>query len=244
MAKKNRSRSVIDCACVIHDRKYDWFYVERLYNMLCRHLSVPVRLHVYTEHDRSVPPHLIKHCLEDWPGVAGPKKSWWYKLHLFNAEHHAGPLLYFDLDCVIVRSLDWILSLDADYFWCVRDFRYLQSAAINTVNSSVMWWDTRRFQNVWQEFNARGVDQTVRNYHGDQDFIHEIIDKDHKRYFEDHFFQSYRWQVADGGWDFRRRRALQPGSGALIGNHCSVIVFHGDPKPHTVRDPKIVDLWR
>jgi hypothetical protein len=37
-------------------------YVERLYNMVSRHMPVPMRFHVWTEHDRSVPPHMIKHC--------------------------------------------------------------------------------------------------------------------------------------------------------------------------------------
>jgi len=69
MSKKNPGR--IDCACVIHGSGYDWSYVERLYNMLCRNLHAEVRLHVYTEHDRSVPPHMVKHILTDW-GIAGP----------------------------------------------------------------------------------------------------------------------------------------------------------------------------
>ena len=105
MAKKNPGR--IDCACVIHGSGYDWPYVERLYNMLCRNLSAEVRLHVYTEHDRSVPPHMVKHILDDW-GISGPKRSWWYKMQLFNPAHFAGNLLYFDLDVVIANQLNWI----------------------------------------------------------------------------------------------------------------------------------------
>jgi hypothetical protein len=57
------------------------------------------------------------------------------------------------------------------------------------------------------------------------------------------YFQSYRWQVLDGGYDFRRRRPNQPDTGAEIAGDTSVIVFHGQPKPHEVRDPKIRNLW-
>ena len=69
MAKKNRTRTdqVTDCACVIHSSGYDWIYVERLHNMLNRWMPGGARLHVFTEHDRSVPPHMVKHVLEDWP---------------------------------------------------------------------------------------------------------------------------------------------------------------------------------
>jgi hypothetical protein len=235
--------AVIDCACVIHSNKYDWTYVERLYNMVNRHSEVKVNFHVYTEHDRSVPPHMIKHCLEDWPGVSGPKKSWWYKLHMFNPEHHAGPLLYFDLDCVILRDITWIARLGTDRFWSLRDFKYLQSDVINKVNSSVMWWDTRKFNYVWDKFNQADVHKTVRQYHGDQDFIEATVAYQDRRYLEDRYFQSYRWQVADGGMDFRTKHPKYPGTGSNISGDCAVIVFHGDPKPHNVTDPQIVTLW-
>lgn len=243
MAKKNRISSTIDCACVIHGHKYDWTYVERLYNQLQRHLSAEVRFHVYTEHHRSVPPHMIKHCLEDWPGVSGPKKSWWYKMHLFNTQHHAGPLLYFDLDCVIVRSIDSLVAQPSDQFWCIRDFKYLQASSVNVMNSSVMWWDTRQFEWVWDHFNTQGVAQVVKRYPGDQDFLQAEIGWDRRRYFDDQLFQSYRWQVADGGWDFVHRRPRAPGTGAQLAPATSVIVFHGYPKPHEVADPKIVQFW-
>jgi hypothetical protein len=186
---------------------------------------------------------MIKHCLENWPGVAGPKKSWWYKMHLFNPAHHAGPLLYFDLDCVIVRSIDWIVNQTTEKFWTLRDFKYLQAAALNVMNSSVMWWDTQKFEYAWQAFNDQGVNQVVKRYLGDQDFLHNTIPIADRRYFEDRQFQSYRWQVADGGWDFRSRQARQPGTGSVISDDCAVIVFHGSPKPHEVSDPKILTLW-
>lgn len=244
MAKKNRPPTgTLDVACVIHGNGYDWHYVENLYASLPRVLSQPTRFHVYTEHDRSVPPHMIKHCLETWPGVSGRKRSWWYKMHLFNSQHHAGPLLYFDLDVVLVRSLDWISSLSLDYFWICRDFRYLQNPALNQANSSVMWFDTRRYDWLWQQFERENITDVTRRFPGDQDYIQHAIDGRQRRFFPDHYFQSYRWQVAEGGWDFGRRRPLRPGSGAAISGDCAVIVFHGNPKPHQVKDPDIRMLW-
>lgn len=235
--------SHIDVACVIHSNKYDWTYVERLYNMVCRHSAVDVRFHVYTEYNRFVPPHMIKHELEEWKGISGPRKSWWYKLQLFNPVHHQGPLLYFDLDCVILRDIAWIANLTPDKFWCLRDFKYLQSNSLNKVNSSVMWWDTEKFNYVWEKFSASDIGKTVRTYNGDQDFIEDTVAYQDRRFLEDRYFQSYRWQVANGGWDFRTRQAKKPGAGSEINSDCAVIVFHGDPKPHEVYDPKIVQLW-
>jgi hypothetical protein len=245
MAKKNRIRvgKMIDCACVIHGSVYEWTYVERLYAMLDRYLQGGCRLHVYTEHDRSVPPQFIKHCLEDWNGVSGPKKSWWYKLQLFNANYFDGNLLYFDLDCIINRDITWITQLDTEKFWCVKDFRYLQNPALGTINSSIMWWNVGRFRSVWEHFAAQDVMKIVKQYHGDQDWLNIAIDYKQRRYLDDKKIKSYRWQIADGGLEFPRRVTRNPGLGAVIDSDTAVIVFHGQPKPHQVRDPKIVELW-
>jgi len=245
MAKKNKSSTSgkIDCACVIHGTGYEWIYVERLFNMLTRHIPQGINFHVYTEHDRSVPPHMIKHCLETWPGITGPKKSWWYKMHLFNPEHHTGDLLYFDLDTVIVRDLSWVAQLPSDYFWGIRDFRYLQRATYQTINSSAMWFNVSEFSYVWDQFLKDGVSTIASKFQGDQDYITKVIDYNRRRYFDDKYFESYRWQCLDGGYDFQYRKHKAPGTGVRIAGDTAVVVFHGKPKPHEVTAQEIVTLW-
>lgn len=246
MVKKNKSSTgIVDCACLIHGSAYDWVYVERLYNMLDRFLSNGLRLHVYTEHDRSVPPYMIKHCLEDWPGIKGPKKSWWYKIQMFNPEHHSGNLLYFDLDTMLVDDVGWIATHSIDYFWTLRDFRYLQRATWNNMNSSVMWWNVERFKDVWEEFNRQGHDRVIKSWHGDQDFIEATIDHNRKRYLESSRFQSWRWQCWDGGMDFRTKQQRNPGQGTAIAPDVCAVIFHGHPKPHEIQNDPIIDnFWR
>lgn len=224
MAKKNPGR--IDCACVIHGSGYDWRYVERLYNMLCRNLSHEVRMHVYTEHDRSVPPHMIKHILDDW-GISGPKQSWWYKMQLFNPEHFQGNMLYFDLDVVIANTLDWVPGHSTDYLWTIRDFRYLQNRNTNTMNSSMMWFNVDRFAWIWNQFNQQDLKSTIKGYPGDQDYLSAVLSVNQRRFFEDFYFESFRWQCLDGGYDFARRRHLRPDTGVHIQPSTSVVVFHG-----------------
>jgi len=234
----------IDCACVIHGNSYNWIYVERLYNMLTHHIPQGIRFHVYTEHDRSVPPHMIKHCLQEWDGIAGPKRSWWYKLQLFNPEHHHGNLLYLDLDVVILNNLDWVTSAPTNYFWTIRDFRYLQKPIHKTMNSSLMWFNVDRYSWIWQDFANSDVSKTIRQYPGDQDYLQATIPSEQVRMFADNKLQSWRWQVADGGYNFKTRQPLEPGSGAKISPNASIIVFHGYPKPHQVTDPVIANFWQ
>ena len=233
----------VDVACVIHNKGYDWQYVEKLYNMVNRHLSGEVRFHVYTEHDRSVPPHMIKHCLQEWDGIAGPKRSWWYKLQLFNPEYFSGNLLYFDLDVVILKNIDWIAQQPADYFWTIRDFRYLQKPFHNSMNSSVMKFNVSHFNYIWNQFTTGDIKNTIRKYQGDQDFLQVTIKPEQKRFLDGERFQSWRWQCADGGYNFARRQAHNPGSGAQIGSNTDVLIFHGFPKPHQIADKLVTTNW-
>ena len=233
----------IDCACVIYGDAYSWTYVERLYSMLSRHLSAGVRLHVYTEADRPVPAPMVKHVLANW-GDLGHKRNWWYKMQLFNTHHHAGPLLYFDLDTVIVQNIDWIVQSNLDYFWAIRDFKYLWRPAHYGVNSSIMWWDTAKFQHVWTGFSQQDFKSLLRKYHGDQDFITDAIPQPDRRLLDANRIKSWRWQALNGGYDFTGKTHRAPTSGTQIHSDTSVLIFHGDPKPDKISDPVIVEHWK
>lgn len=235
----------VDCACVIHGTGYDWMYVDRLYNMLQRNLQNRVRFHVYTEPSRAVPSHMIKHELTEWPDISGPRRSWWYKLQLFNAEHHSGNLLYFDLDTVIVRDISWIPKLTTDKFWTIRDFKYLQVPGFSGINSSIMWWNVSKYNHVWQEFSQANIDQIIReNTQGDQQYIGRTIGHNNIRFFNQSLIQSWRWQAHDGGMDFSTRAPKRPGAGTQLDQRTSVLVFHGRPKPHEINDVVIKQHWK
>ena len=235
--------SVINCACLIHGNLYDWTYVERLESMLRRHLSPEVKLHVYTESDRDVPDHMIKHSLIEWD-IKKPRRGWWYKLQLFNPEHFSGSMLYFDLDTVITGNIDWIWQLKSRYFWAVRDFKYLWKPKYYGANTSVMWWDVPAFSYVWNSTKNRNLDDLVRRYHGDQDFVTDMIPQEQRRCFDTEWVKSWRWQCLDGGYDFHQRRHIAPGSGTKITPDTSVLVFHGSPKPSEIQDRTVAEHWR
>jgi hypothetical protein len=144
---------------------------------------------------------------------------------------------------VLVRNIDWIRGLNPAQFWAIKDFRYLQSRP-PTINSSMMWWNVSTYSHVWHKFSQSNIDQLSKSYPGDQDYLAQAIDTRQQRFFEDRHFQSYRWQSLDGGFDFKKRQYKAPGTGVTATNDTSVIVFHGQPKPHESTDPLIVEHWK
>lgn len=238
MDKTNRTS--IDCACVIHGDLYDWQYVEKLYNMLQRNFNLEVKFHVYTEHNRPVPGYMIKHDLENWPEANRHKKGWWYKMQLFNQEHFAGDLLYFDLDVVLVNSLDWICELPTGKFWAIRDFRYLQNENLYEINSSMMWWNVAEFDWVWKKFKTSNIGNEMKTHTGDQDYIESVLSQNQRQYFLEDRVVSWKWQAHDGGLEFGAKAPRRPGTGTEILDNTSVLVFHGQPKPHNLLDNIVI----
>jgi len=233
----------MDCACVIHGDKYDWCYVERLYNMVQRHSTRPIRFHVFTESDRSVPDPMVKHVLQDWPGISGPRKSWWYKMQMFEPGRISGRLLYFDLDTVIVDNIDWMQGLDARFFWSIKDFRHLWRPSWRGMNSSVMLWDTSRFAWIWKEFQENDVKTQARLFHGDQDFLNTVLTEKDLKFIDESLIKSWRWQIKDGGMDMKTRVYRRPDAGSVLLPGVKILIFHGNPKPHDVHDPVIEQNW-
>jgi hypothetical protein len=211
--------------------------------MLSRNITPGIRLHVYTEADRPVPAPMIKHELQDW-GIAGPRRSWWYKMQMFNIEHHSGPLLYFDLDTVIVNNIDWIWQQPLRYFWAVRDFKYLWKPTSTDLNSSIMWWDTRQYNNIWHALLTENFDNILRQYRGDQDYITAKISATDRRFFDPRCIKSWRWECLDGGYNFQTKKYLRPNAGTQINTDTSVLVFHGQPKPLSLTDDIILQHWQ
>lgn len=235
---------VVHCACVIHGSKYSWEYVEKLHSMLRRNFSYQIKLHVFTEAERAVPEHMEKHVLEPWPIANDSKQAWWYKMQMFNPQHFRGRLFYFDLDVLVIDNLDWMVSLTHDHFWAIKDFRSLWRVDWNGINSSVMVWDTTKFQHVWHQFSQSNFGKIVKQYPGDQDYITAAIDPVNRRYFDPDAVQSWRWQVNNGGLNMQTRTHRIPGAGAVVTPGLKIVIFHGRPKPDKIQDKLIALHWR
>jgi hypothetical protein len=165
-------------------------------------------------------------------------------MQLFNAEYHHGPLLYFDLDTVIVDNLDWLWNLPLTYFWAVRDFKHLWKPTNYSVNSSVMWWDTDSYDHIWQNFKAQELTRILSKYRGDQDYISEAVPTSERRFLDVDRVKSWRWQCLDGGYNFAQKRHLLPNTGTTLLHPTSVLVFHGRPKPDKIVDSVVVQHWQ
>lgn len=165
-------------------------------------------------------------------------------MQMFDPKHVPKQLLYFDLDIMLTSNIDWVLGLRRDYFWALRDFKYLWRPNWQGLNSSMMWWNVPAWERLWHDFRGRALVRVMRQFPGDQDFLSQAIDVRELRFIDQNRVASWRWQVWEGGMDMHSRQTHQPGKGALLPPGTSIVVFHGTPKPHEIRDASIDKFWR
>jgi len=150
-----------------------------------------------------------------WPG-------WWSKIELFRPGLFEGPILYADLDTVILGALDDMVL--GHRFTVLRNF-WADRQGADRVGSGLMAWDAD-LSVIYREFCESSQlvmrDYTTTERWGDQTFI-----KDHTP------IEPERWQDKHPGRIFSYKRHVVP-AGGRVPEGASVICYHGKPRPwHT-----------
>ena len=227
--------------CLKHGDKYDYTYVNKLYNMVCRHTSLPIRFHCLTENSDNIHTDINIIPLPDLP-VTG----WWYKPYLFSSDLKIkGTILYIDLDVIITGSIDKLFSYQPRQFCISQDFVRKQIGPTPRFNSSVMKYSLSKMSYIWRRFKT-DYSYIIRRFHGDQDYIYSVASST-ATHFPAEWILSYKWEVRKSGrlnYDLPLgRRTLVKTENPTIPDECCIAVFHGDPKPDNCQDPYVIENW-
>lgn len=163
-------------------------YVRRLRGGIERNLLKPHTFHVLTEGD-----------------------GWWSKIHLFEPGRFEGRCIYFDLDTVIVNSIDHFASYRGP-FAGLSDFYHTELFA-----SGVMTWTAGEADHVFTNWVSAGKPDRPR---GDGEWIGEQMPeaKRLQALFPGQFV-SFKAHCAQG-----------------IPMGARAVCFHGLPRPHHLSD--------
>jgi len=232
--------------CLKHGQKYSADYVNKLYNMVSRNITVPFTMHCITEDRDGINPNINIIPLPKIPQdqtVSG----WWYKPYIYSKDLPIeGTILYLDLDLVVCKNIDQLFNFYPGKFCALRDFTRSMRPGWQKYNSSVLRFEKGQLDYIWQEFiaNPKAV---MRRHFGDQDWLWEKANG-MAQYFPDKWIQSWKWEVRkDKTWKpggTKGNRQLKTIENVKPGDETFIVVFHGDPNPHNCFDPYIVDNWR
>jgi hypothetical protein len=234
------SNATVTVICVRYGNKYGRDYVERLRNMVSRHLTVPYEFVCLT--DDQHPINGVRSIVQ--PG-AGYAKLWWQKVHMFDPILPIkGRIIFFDLDVVIHNNINKLVTLMPTEFIGIHDFNRKFYANWVNLNSSVMAWTHGTQSHIWNQF--RNDPAAAQRLPGDQDWIWKTS-KDRIKFWPKEWIQSYKWEIRrkeDLTLINGKRNFRQIDHSVEVHPDCAVTVFHGDPKPQDVQDKFVVDNWR
>jgi hypothetical protein len=216
---------VLTVACVLRSGGiYDAEWVRKLRDGVAGNLTLPHRFFCMSDVD--VP---CEHAplLNDWPG-------WWSKIELFRYGLFVGPVLYLDLDTVVVGSLDTI-AVHPHRFTMAHEF-YRPHLLCST---AMAWHGDYSF--IYEAFEADSVG-IARRYDlelprtgriGDQAFIEDNLRAagDQVATFRDLFGEH---SVAS--YKVHECQAAPPTDAA-------VVAFHGSPKPNDLKTGWVPQTW-
>lgn len=227
--------------CVKFGTKYGRDYVERLRNMVARNLTLDYEFVCLTDD---------KHSIDGVRSIVQEPKDyrhlWWHKVHMFDSGLELGRrVLYFDLDVIIHDNIDRLILEYQNQFLGIRDFNRKFHPSWKHLNSSVMSWTHGQEHRVYDDFLS-DIPAAVK-LHGDQDWIWRHS-KERIEFWPDQWIQSYKWEIRSKSdltlGTATRTRNFKTISNIVPPKDCSVVVFHGDPKPEDIIDPFVVDNWR
>jgi hypothetical protein len=225
---------MINICCVYYGNKYKPEYVQKLYNMVERNVTVPYEFYCFTDHVNLFDLVYGKIHFKTFPRY--DMEGWWNKLQLFHPQTNlTGVNFYMDLDVVILKNIDCFLTWGNDLtFGILNDFG--QVGGFN-FNSSIMKWNNANMSEViWNNYFKNITD--LNKLPGDQNVISELVrSNENLKLFPDEWSYSYKWFSRKEARFSKHQWTFEKDPNALIA------VFHGNPKPHESNQNWVKELW-
>jgi hypothetical protein len=209
------SQSVL---CMRWGERYGPDYVNRLFAMVARHLTLPHRFVCLTDDPHGIRPEVECRPLPAIELADAPPHSGWRKLSCLAPElDDLGRVLFLDLDLVIVASIDCLLTHPGAF--CIIENWTQRGRGIG--NSSVFRFQAGAHRQVLQRFCDNAA-QIVRSWPNEQTYLSRAVGE--VTYWPQGWCRSFKH-------DCLPARPLRPFRQARIPRDARVIVFHGEPKP-------------
>lgn len=212
----------VNIICMKWGTKYGAEYVNTLFNMVSRNITLPFQLTCFTDDASGINPQ-IRVC--DLPALdlpSGTPERGWNKLTILqqNLAGIRGEVLFLDLDVVIVGNIDELFSYPAE-FAIIRDAK-LRRRMIG--NSSVFRFKAGAHEPILHKFR-REFSIIQQQYRNEQAYLSaEVHQQNQLSFWPDAWCPSFKYHCMKP-WPFSYFRTAE------IPDNAKIIIFHGHPEP-------------
>jgi hypothetical protein len=205
--------------CMKWGSRYGSDYVNRLYSMVRRNLTLSHRFICLTDDAQDIRPEVECRALPELTLAPEWERSPWRKLSCFAPELRdlEGPVLFLDLDVVIIDNIDCFFEHPGAF--CIIENWTQRGRGIG--NSSVYRYRAGAHGEVFVRFRGQAA-QVVHSYPNSQTFLSRSVPE--LTFWPASWCRSFKHDCLPG----RLLRRLRP---AAIPEGAKIIVFHGQPKP-------------
>ena len=181
----------INVCCVKEGDKFDSDYVNTLYLMTKRYLTIPFDFTCLTENSQNLFKQIKVVNLED-----KSIKGLWNKCLLFKPGLLSGSCLYLDLDMIILKNIDEFI-IQNQYLNILCNPISVNNNNFFNINSSMLFWnaDNKDLNKIWFQYSENKMfydthKPSINEIYGDQKVIlesnvkYKFFPRDKIRYFK------------------------------------------------------------
>ncbi len=238
---------MVNVICMKWGDKFPPLYVNRLYAMVNKNLTIPFRFVCFTENSDGIRKEVEIKPLPELDLPANIPERGWRKLTVFAKDfgNLSGTTLFLDLDVVIVDNIDELFKIDGE-FLIVRDHKRRRR---NEGNSSVFRFEIGKYPEILDYFikNFEKVRSEVRH---EQAYLSKQMHRLGKlKFWPNSWTPSFKYHCAPN-------LLLSWFKAPTIPKDAKIIIFHGLPNPpeaikgisgkwyrHIKPTPWIKDYW-
>jgi hypothetical protein len=218
--EENKAVNII---CMKWGDKYGAEYVNKLYAMVKRNITIPFQFVCFTENSEGINPDVAIYPL---PSLGLPEdipERGWLKLATFKKplEDLTGTALFLDLDVVIVDNIDAFFEFDAEFALCFDQKKKAQFIG----NSSVYRFEIGKHSEVLEFFNEN-FDFIKKQHRNEQAYLsYQMNAKKALKFWPKEWTPSFKYHcIPSFPQNFWRSPYVPDGA--------KIILFHGKPEPY------------
>ncbi len=236
----------VNVICMKWGTKFNGPYVNNLFSMVQRHLTIPHRFVCFTDDNTGFLDGVESFPLPLENLSKNVVEASWNKVAMFSKQlaDLEGPTLFLDLDVLIVNNIDGFFEFEPGAFCMIDDWIKETEG-----NSSTLRFEVGKYSGILDYFLAH-QDEVRTKYRGDQTYTSEKIREiGELHYWPKSWCCSFKHHCLPK-WPMNWWQT------ATLPRDAKIIIFHGIPNPHEAQRgtrskwrrvrpvPWIKDHWR
>jgi len=233
--------------CVKWGKKFPSLYVNKLYNMVKKHLTIPHNFICFTENPKNLNPNIEIRKLES------KFEYCWNKIELFKPDNFSNKdiCLFLDLDIVITDNINDLIKLQPEKKF-IGLLNWSSTRKNPHYNSSVMRFSGNYHIDIYNLLQSQlniGILKWEREYDeylGSNDKV--VLREGAKRYASDqewisqHIYQKK--ELKKNSFPKKWIKSYKRHAKKYVPKNCKIVIFHGFPKPHEINNDYVKKYWQ